>query len=119
MSASRDRKTVERCVFPALIAVPLAFWGLSELRPYLGEREKISVLVDGVAVVSDPFPLDRGTKAANRVIGELRQGEIFEVYRDIYGKDYLMYEVRFQGRKAYVQSDSREISQMCPADRDC
>ena len=119
MSASRNRRTLERYVFPALIAVPLAFWGLSELGPYLGEREKISVLADGVAVVSDPFPLDRGTKTANRVMGELRQGEILDVYREIYGKDYLMFEIRFQGRKGYVQSDRREISPVCLPDRDC
>lgn len=119
MSASHNRKTVEPYVFPALIAVPLAFWGFSEAGPYLGERDKISVLADGVTVVSYPFPLDRGSKAANRVMGELRQGEILDVYREIYGKDYLMFEVRFQGRKGYVQSDSREISPVCLPDRDC
>lgn len=113
------RRKIESYVFLALIAIPLALWGLSEAWPYLGKRETISIMADGVPVVTDPFPLDRGKERVNEIIGVLRQGDDLEVYRKIFGKDYLMFEVRYDGRRGYVQYDGRNVYSACLRDRDC
>lgn len=112
-------KAMERYVFPALIAVPVAMMSLSELWPYLGKRETISVLADGVLVLSDPLPLYLDKEGTIKVLGELRQGDGLEVHREIYGKDYLMFEVRFNGRRGYVQYYGGKIDWECRQTGDC
>jgi hypothetical protein len=68
----------------------------------------ITILEDGVELLSKPTP-PRNIETPNPVLALLKKGESLVVTDKIYGKDYLMYKVSFEGKIGYVEYDIRRL----------
>ena len=85
-----------------VIAVGLWFWPPNHVT--------ITIIDDGGAqVVTITEPPDRQKPEVLKVVAELKKGDVLEVYDVIYGKDFLMYEVRVNGSVGYIESFKAEV----------